>query len=68
MRRLCQVLGVHPSGYYAWRRNAYSTRHHEDQRLLALMKPSWLESGRVYGYRKVIWIYWHWARPAAVIA
>lgn len=53
MRRLCQVLGVHPSGYYAWRRNAYSTRHHEDQRLLALMKPSWLESGRVYGYRKV---------------
>ena len=53
MRRLCEVLQVHPSGYYAWRRNAHSQRHHEDQRLLALVKPFWLESGRVYGYRKV---------------
>lgn len=53
VRRLCEVLQVHLSGYYAWRRNAHSQRHHEDQRLLALAKPSWLESGRVYGYRKV---------------
>ncbi len=53
MRRLCEVLDVHASGYYAWRRNPHSQRHHEDQRLLALVKPSWLESGRVYGYRKV---------------
>jgi len=47
------VLQVHHSGYYAWRRNAHSQRHHEDQRLLALVKASWLESARVYGYRKV---------------
>jgi putative transposase len=47
------VLEVHPSGYYAWRHHPYSKRHHEDLRLLELMKPSWLESGRVYGYRKV---------------
>lgn len=53
MRRLCEVLEVHPSGYYAWRRSAHSPRYHEDQRLLALVEPSWLESGRVYGYRKV---------------
>ncbi len=53
MRRLCQVLDIHVSGYYAWRRKPDSPRHHEDQRLLALVKPSWLESGRVYDYRKV---------------
>jgi putative transposase len=53
VRRLCQVLDIHVSGYYAWRRKPHSPRHHEDQRLLALVKPSWLESGRVYGYRKV---------------
>ncbi|WP_423227309.1 IS3 family transposase [Paenalcaligenes suwonensis] len=41
------------SGYYAWLRNPHSQRYYEDQRLLALLKPSWLESGRVYGYRKV---------------
>lgn len=53
MRRLCQVLEVHVSGYYAWLRNPHSQRHHEDQRLLTLVRPSWFESGRVYGYRKV---------------
>lgn len=26
---------------------------HEDQRLLALVEPSWVDSGQVYGYRKV---------------
>ena len=44
---------MHVSGYYAWLRNPHSQRHHEDQRLLALVRPSWFESGRVYGYRKV---------------
>jgi putative transposase len=53
VRRLCKLLEVHPSGYYAWRHNPNSKRHLEDLRLLELMKPSWLESGRVYGYRKV---------------
>ena len=44
---------MHVSGYYAWPRNPHSQRHHEDQRLLALVRPFWFESGRVYGYRKV---------------
>ena len=44
---------MHVSGYYAWLRKPHSQRHHEDQRLLALVRPSWFESGRVYGYRKV---------------
>ena len=53
MRLLCAVLQVHHSGYYAWRRSAHSQRDLEDQRLLALVETSWLESARVYGYRKV---------------
>ena len=53
MRRLCEVLNVHPSGYYAWKRSPVSARAKEDQRLLGLVKQSWLESGGVYGYRKV---------------
>ena len=53
MRLLCIVLQVHHSGYYAWKRSTHSQRHLEDQRLLALVETSWLESARVYGYRKV---------------
>ena len=53
VRRLCQILTVHPSGYYAWRRNPLTIKQQEDQRLIGLIKQSWLESGRVYGYRKI---------------
>ncbi|GGC25345.1 transposase [Pseudoduganella buxea] len=53
VRRLCKVLEVHPSGFYAWRLNPESKRAREDKRLLVPIKESWLESGSVYGYRKV---------------
>lgn len=53
MRRLCKMMTVHPSGYYAWCRNKLSDRAREDQRLLGQIKHSWLESGGVYGYRKI---------------
>ena len=53
VRRLCGMMAVHPSGYYAWRRGASSRRVLEDARLVGLIKQSWLESGAVYGYRKV---------------
>ena len=53
MRRLCHTLSVHPSGYYAWKHEPKSARQKEDQRLCGLIKQSWLESGAVYGYRKV---------------
>ncbi|ELK4826583.1 IS3 family transposase, partial [Pseudomonas aeruginosa] len=53
VRRLCQTLQVHPSGYYAWLAEPKSARAKEDQRLLGLIKHAWLESGRVYGYRKI---------------
>lgn len=53
VRRLCLTLNVHASGYYAWRAEPQSQRAKDDQRVLGLIKHSWLESGAVYGYRKV---------------
>ncbi len=53
VRRLCLTLKVHASGYYAWLAEPKSARALDDQRLLGLIKHSWLESGCVYGYRKV---------------
>jgi len=53
VRRICKVLQVHPSGFYAWQQAPMSERAKDDQRVLGLIKQSWLESGAVYGYRKV---------------
>lgn len=47
------MMVVHPSGYYAWCAEPESQRVREDRRLLDHVKQSWLESGAVYGYRKV---------------
>ena len=46
-------MQVHPSGYYAWKAQPESSRAREHRRLLGLIKQSWLESGGVYGYRKI---------------
>jgi putative transposase len=51
---MCRVMNVHPSGYYVWRTSPTTARQREDVRLLGLIKQFWLESGGVYGYRKVI--------------
>ncbi len=53
MRRMCKVMQLHPSGYYAWKATPQSPRAKDDQRLLGLLKQAWLESGGVYGYRKL---------------
>lgn len=53
MRCLCRVLDVHPSGHYAWRKIPHFVRHKTDQRLTGLINQFWLESGGVYGYRKL---------------
>jgi len=53
VQRMCKMLKLHPSGYYAWRVNPESLRAKEDRRLLGHIKQSWLESGAVYGYRKI---------------
>ena len=47
------MMAVHPSGYYAWRSTPVTPRQKEDQRLTGLIKQFWLESGGVYGYRKI---------------
>ena len=47
-------MDVHPSGYYAWLETSNCSRAIEDKRLLGHIKQSWLESGSVYGYRKVL--------------
>ena len=53
VRPLCKLLDVHPSGYYAWVNTPKSKRQKEDERLTGLIKQYWLESGCVYGYRKI---------------
>ncbi len=53
VRTMCRVLDVHPSGFYAWLRDPLSQRAQEDRRQTGLVKQSWLESGCVYGYRKI---------------
>ncbi|MEB5757363.1 IS3 family transposase [Citrobacter cronae] len=53
VRLLCRVLDVHPSGFYAWFKQPYSQRHQADLRLTGQIKQFWLESGCVYGYRKI---------------
>jgi putative transposase len=53
VRWLCRLLEVHPSGFYAWRRQPKSARTKANEYLTGLIKQFWLESGGVYGYRKI---------------
>jgi len=53
LRSMCRVFGLHPSGYYAWLKAPMSARAKDDVRLLGVIKQCWLESGAVYGYRKI---------------
>ena len=53
MRWQCRMLEVQPSGYYAWIRQPVSGQHQANQQLSGMIKQSWLESGGVYGYRKI---------------
>jgi len=46
---MCRVLGVSPSGYYAWRKRGLSRRRREDAALLERVRGIWEESGRTYG-------------------
>lgn len=50
---MCRLLRVHPSGFYAWRKNPLSRRASEDQRQTDLLLKAWEESGKVYGFRKL---------------
>lgn len=50
---MCRVLKVHRSGFYAWIQQPRSARSQDDARVLGLIRQAWLESGTVYGYRKI---------------
>ena len=53
VRWLCRLLEVHPSGYYAWRHKSRSARSMANEHLTGLIKQFWLQSGGIYGYRKI---------------
>ncbi len=60
--RLCTVLGVSRSGYYAWRDRAPSVRAREDPRLLPILRQLHLEMREEYGAVKL----WREARHRGI--
>ena len=53
VRPMCRILKVPHSGFYAWLKEPLSNKAKDDRRLTGLLKQAWLESGCVYGYRKL---------------
>ncbi len=53
VRRLCAVLGVPPSSYYAWRRRPASTRQEANDRLTEHIRRAHCESRGTYGSPRV---------------
>ena len=53
MTAMCQVLGVSPSGYYAWRDRPLSARREEDSRLSELIRACHARSRGTYGSPRV---------------
>ncbi|HHZ94551.1 MAG TPA: IS3 family transposase [Flavobacteriales bacterium] len=49
VRVMCRIFKIHPSGFYAWLTKPLSNRAIEDQRLLVLIKESYIASGATYG-------------------
>ena len=46
-------MRVNRSGFYAWLKQPKSQRCKYNEKLTAIIKHAWLQSGGVYGYRKV---------------
>ena len=53
VQMMCRLLGVAPSGYYAWLNKPVSDRAREDKRLLRLVRASFNASQGVYGAPRV---------------
>lgn len=51
---MCRVLQVARAGYYQWLHKPVSEHDIEDQRLLKLIRDSYVASGGVYGARRVL--------------
>ncbi len=50
---MCQILEVAASGFYSWIHRPLSDRAIEDERLLELIRESYVASGRIYGSPRV---------------
>jgi putative transposase len=55
LSRLCRLLGVSRSGFYAWQSRVESQRSREDQRLMLQIREIYHESRCTYGCRRVWW-------------
>jgi putative transposase len=53
IKRMCSVLGVSRSGYYAWRGRQPSGRERANRGLRALIRLLHRKSRRTYGYRRI---------------
>jgi transposase InsO family protein len=53
VRRLCRLLNISPSGYYAWRDRPASRRARQDAVLSAQIRAVFAASRQTYGYRRV---------------
>lgn len=53
VRRLCRLLDVSASGYYAWRDRPSSRRADEDRVLMAQIRAIFAAGRQTYGYRRV---------------
>jgi putative transposase len=53
VNRMCKVLGVSPSGYYAWRGRPPSKREMANQELTAKIRTTFEESGETYGSPRI---------------
>jgi len=51
--RMCKVLGVRRSGYYAWKRRPLSQRDQDDLALLLNVKDAFDKNRKVYGSRRI---------------
>jgi putative transposase len=49
VKRMCKVLGVQRSGFYAWRKRSPSTRAQANETLLALIEAEHAKSRKTYG-------------------
>lgn len=53
MEKLCRVLGVSRTGYYAWRKQPVSARAKRDEEILAQIRLIYAENKRRYGSPRV---------------
>ena len=53
VRTMCRVLGLSPSGYYAWVRRGPSPRARRDAQLTEQIKEIWSANREVYGRPRI---------------